>query len=443
MPTRFRRSAFFRFAVLLPLLVSGLAALLFVPIYREAVQHIRAEVIAAIDRESWDLEVEFHEGGVEGLIAAIDKRGERELDPRAVYLLLDAQGRILAGNWHGWPDAVPRDKRQWVAFQASDGEAVEGQVLPIFGARTLLVARRSPLVRFDEHLAVQLAWAALAVFAVSALAAMWFTSRLRRRLRGLAQGAEDIRRGDLGRRLSLTRRGDEIDALADRFNRTFADLERLVDGVRQVSNHLAHDLRRPLQLARQHLEVLSHSALEPQARAAIDASLIEVDDLLGTFAALLRLARLQAGGFELSEEVVDLARVVSDAGELFAPVAAESGRQVHLLVQACQLRGDRHLLFQALQNLIENALSHGAGDIDIELRANGILEVRDYGEGVPDEALSRLSERFYRVDQARTAPGIGIGLALTAAIAELHHGELRFANAKPGLRAQIRFSRLA
>lgn len=437
---RFRRSAFFRFAVLLPLLVSALAALLFVPIYQEAVQHIRTEVLTAIDRESWDLEVEFHEGGVEALIAAIHKRTERELDPRAVYLLLDERGEILAGNLERWPLEVSKSSREWVEFPESGG-SIEGQVLPLFGERTLMVARRTPLVDFERHLSVQFAWAAVAVLVFSAMAATWFTMRVRHRLRGLADAAEDIRAGDLGRRLSLSRRGDEIDALADRFNRTFADLERLVDGVRQVSNHIAHDLRRPLTHARQHLEVLAHtSGLDAHAREAIENSLAEVDNLLGTFGALLRLARLTAGGFERGDEPLDLAVVVADAVELFAPVAAETHRQIHLEVTTCELRGDRHLLFQAVQNLIENALGHGAGDIDIKLDGHGILEVRDHGSGVPEEALARLSERFFRVDSARTTPGIGIGLALVRAIAELHGGEVRFANAHPGLRVRVRFA---
>jgi signal transduction histidine kinase len=236
-------------------------------------------------------------------------------------------------------------------------------------------------------------------------------------------------------------RDDEIDALAERFNRTFADLERLVDGVRQVSNHIAHDLRRPLQHARQHLEILAHTpALDGDARIAIESSLAEVDNLLGTFAALLRLARLQAGGFERGDEALDLAVIVHDAVELFEPVVAAGGRHLRPVIEPCELRGDRHLLFQAVQNLIENALTHGDGDIDVHLSGNGILDVRDYGSGVPEEALSRLSERFYRVDHARTSPGIGIGLALVRAIAELHGGEVRFANAHPGLQVRVRFA---
>ena len=431
-------SAFFRFAVLLPLLISLVAGLIFVPIYREAVGHIASEVRSAIERESWDLEVEFHENGIDGLIDELDKRTERELDPRTIYLLVDNRDQVLAGNLARWPAAVPRLDHSWAQFEAEDGEHAEGQVFQLFGGRSLLVGRRSPLASFDEHLALQLGVAVIAVFLLSALAAAWFTSRMRKRLAGLAMDAEAIRGGDLGRRLVISPRHDEIDTLADRFNRTFADLERLVDGTRQVSSHLAHDLRRPLQAARQRLEELANShSLDADAEQTIQASIGEIDTLLATFAALLRLARLQAGGFERSERQIALDQIVADAVEMYQPVAADIGREIHTRVQPTSLRGDRHLWFQLLQNLIENALNHGAGQIDIELDPKQGLSVRDHGPGVSPDQLARLGERFYRADPARSSPGFGIGLALAAAIAEHHHARLSFENANPGLRARV------
>jgi signal transduction histidine kinase len=282
-----------------------------------------------------------------------------------------------------------------------------------------------------------MAWAALAVFALSALAAGWFTWRMRLRLRGLARDAEAIRAGELGRRLTLGPRLDEIDELAAAFNRTFADLERLVDGVRQVSSHLAHDLRRPLQLARQRLDALAHAQPPGTAtRDAIEASLGEIDALLGTFAALLRLARLESGGFERGTERIALERVVADAVDLFAPVAEAAGRQLCATLAPVAVQGDRHLWFQLVQNLIDNALQHGGGAIEVSLDAQSGLCVRDHGGGVPDAALARLGERFFRVDVARSTPGVGIGLALVRAIAEHCGASIEFSNAAPGLQVR-------
>jgi signal transduction histidine kinase len=435
---RLRRSAFFGFAVALPLVLGALSGLLLLPIYREAVEHIREQAHAAIERDSWDLEVEFHENGSDGLIDAIEQRQARELDSNTVYLLMDARQSVLAGSLSRWPDGVVAVDRAWVEFRSEDGEAIEGQVFKLFGERTLLVGRRSPLVSFDRSLALQLGWIVAALIVLSAAAAAWFTWRLRRRLRGLAADAEAIRAGDLGRRLVTSSRHDEIDTLAERFNRTFNDLERLVDGTRQVSNHLAHDLRRPLQAARQHLEELAHrSSLDGAARQAIEASLAEIDQLLGTFSALLRLAKLQAGGFERGGEWIELDRVVADAVELYTPVTAATGHALRAELQPVRIQGDRHLWFQLVQNLLENAINHGHSDIDVALDASGELSVRDHGPGVPDEMLARLGERFFRADPARSAPGIGIGLALARAIAEHHGATLTFENAHPGLRARV------
>lgn len=434
-----QRSAFFRFAIWLPLAIGVLAALLMWPIYREAVEHIRGEVRAAIGRDGWDLEVEFHEHGLAGLVARIDERVQRELDPGDLYLLVDAGGARLAGNLEAWPAGASRQDRDWVEFHTGDGRQAEGQVYRLFAGRALLVARVTPLASFDRHLAVQLAWTALAMLACAALAAAWFTARMRRRLRALASDADAIRAGDLGRRLPVAASGDEIDALAERFNAAFADLQRLVDGMREVSSHLAHDLRQPLQAARQRLEeLLLRSPPEAALREPVEASLAQIDQLLATFAALLRLARLQSGAYERSEEWLQLDRVVADAVELYAPLAEAAGRRVHARIAGCRLQADRHLMFQLLQNLLENALQHGAGDIEVDLGDDGTLRVRDHGPGVAPESLARLGERFFRADPARSSPGSGIGLALARAIAAHHGMRLEFEDAAPGLRATLR-----
>jgi len=432
------RSAFFRFAVALPLLIGGLVALLMWPIYREAVGHIRDEARAAIERDGWDLEVEFHEHGLAGLVARIDERVQRELDPGDLYLLVDHAGRPLAGNLGSWPVATDALDRAWVEFRSGDGHVAEGQIYRLFGGRTLLVARRSPLASFDRHLGVQLAWTSLAVLALAALAAAWFSWRLRRRLRALAADADAIRAGDLGRRLPVAAGGDEIDELATRFNDVFADLQRLIDGMRELSSQLAHDLRRPLQAARQRLEgLLANPQPDARVRSAVETSLADIDQLLSIFAALLRLARLQAGAYERSAEPLTLDRVVGDAVETYAPVVQAAGRRLRARIGACSVPVDRHLLFQLLQNLIENALNHGAGDIEVELSDEARLSVRDHGAGVPDDLLARLGERFFRGDPARSSPGAGIGLALVRAIAVHHGARVEFAQADPGLRATI------
>ena len=427
------RSVFVRLLVLLPLLLVVLAALWLWPSWREAVGHIESELEAAIEREGWDLQVEFHEHGIEGLVAAIGQRVERELDPRARYLLLDRDGRRLAGNLSAWPADFVADAEGYGRFAAVQGGEVAARRLELFGDRRLLVGRVSPVLAFESALASRLLTAALLLAVLAALATLWFASRLRRRLALLLREAEEIRRGDLSRRLLARGRGDEIDALTEAFNRAFGDLERLLRGAREVGAHLAHDLRRPLQHARRELEE-ALAAAPAEGQAALESSLARLDELDSTLGALLRLSRIESGDLGRDSEPVRLDAVAADALELLAPLAEAQGRPIRASLQPCTLSGDRHLLFQLVQNLLENAIRHGGGGIEVGTGATATLWVRDEGPGVDPEALPRLGERFYRADPARGTPGSGIGLALARAIAEAHGYALAFENLDPGFR---------
>lgn len=428
-----RRGALFRFAVGVPLIGALIAGALFVPIYREAVSHIRTELRTSVERDSWDLEVEFHEGGIEALKAAIAKRTERDLDPRAIYGLRDGAD-IIAGNVRNWP--LTRKGDAWRQFDLTDGNA-EGQIVRLFGGRELLVARRSPLQTFDQHLATQLALAVLAVFALSFGATLLMSRRLRQRVRRLGRAADAIRHGDLTRRLELSPARDEIDGLAERFNQTFADLERTVDGMKQVGGHLAHDLRRPLQGLKRRLESLLQRAPDRATENALIECIHELDELLETFSALLRLGKLEAGGYALHRERIDLGKIVGDAIEFLAPLAEQTGRRLLQEIVSVPYDGDRHLWFQLAQNLIGNAIAHGRGDIEVRLDAEE-FSVRDYGPNLDVGTLLQMGQPYFRADRARSTPGIGIGMALARAIAEAHGGEMLCENANTGLRVRVR-----
>jgi signal transduction histidine kinase len=422
--------------VLLPLLVAIVAAMLLWPGWREAVGHIEAELHATIEREGWDLQVEFHEHGIEGLVAAVGERVEREIDPRARYLVMDSAGQRLAGNLAGWPADFAADADGYGHYLEPGGIRVEARQIELFGARRLLVGRVSPVTEFESALAGRLLAAALLLTVLAGSASLWFAWRLRRRLAHLLHEAEEIRRGDLSRQLVARGRGDEIDALTEAFNRVHGDLERLLHGARELGAHLAHDLKRPLQHGRRELEDALASA-PAECRAALETSLLRLDELDATLGALLRLARIESGGLGRASENQRLDTVAGDAIEWLAPVAEAAGRRIESRLEACTLPGDRHLLFQLVQNLIENAIRHGAGVIEVGTRADGTLWVRDEGPGVPTEALPRLGQRFYRADPARGTPGSGIGLALARAIAEAHGGTLRFENLDPGFRVSV------
>ena len=226
----------------------------------------------------------------------------------------------------------------------------------------------------------------------------------------------------------MSTRGDELDLLAQRFNSAFDEIERLVDAAKHVSSAIAHDMRRPLIALRNALdEARRDRASDPALAARLEKLRGQTDELLRTFAALLSLARIEAGAAMPAREMLDLAAIAGDAIELYEAVAEAEGRSLCGELRPARVRGDRDLLFQVCQNLIENALAHGAGDIlvTVALEADEVaLQVSDQGRGVSDEALPRLFERFFRGDAARSAQGAGIGLALVKGIAEAHGGRV-------------------
>lgn len=439
MARRWSRSPFFRFALLLPAAAGLMIAALLVPLYTEAIHDIRGEVDAIVELEIINLEEQFHDNGLLGLTDVIQRRIASPIDPDAVYLLADSAGNRLAGNLDAWPAELPVKDDTPFRTTLPDGSALIGRVFLLFEGERLLVGRRSPLTVFRQHMIRQLIIAALGTTLLAGLMAWFFMRRMHRRLSALADGAGAVEHGALSHRLPVSAREDELDALAERFNHAFARIDQLMEASRHISSAIAHDMRRPLTRLRNQIEQARGQAQAlPELSSQLDQLLGQTDQVLRTFSAILRLARIESGALESERKPVALDELVQDVAELYEPVAESEGRALRATAHAVSISGDRELLFQALSNLVENALYHGGGDIAIDV-ADGPADrvrvsVRDHGGGVPEDALPRLFERFYRVDTSRTdSGGSGIGLALVAAIASFHGGEARVANAHPGL----------
>jgi signal transduction histidine kinase len=429
------------------LAAAAVLALALWPVYRESVDDLDKQVREAIAEEIQGLDEHYHEKGVEALVETIELRVRAPADPDAVYLLTDADGKVLAGNLKSWPIGVPQREHPWFSVPQPDGLELEGRVFELYDDRVLLVGRRSPLRRIDQHLRAQL-WSAtilglIACGAIGTVAILLFRWRISK----MAARVDAIESGDLTQRLPLSGTGDELDQLARRFNSAFDRIATLVDGTRHISSAIAHDMRRPVASLRNELDELSRdSRLDAASREArVNQAIERIDEMLATFSALLRLARIEAGSFGPRHDSVDLCALSQDAVDLYEAVAVERGMHIVAQLRPAVVTGDRDLLFQVAQNLLENAVRHGSGQIDVDLHTNtgASLIVRDHGPGVPPDALPHLFERFYRVDMARTSSGFGIGLALVKAIVELHGGRVRARNAEPGLAIEVELPRSA
>ena len=269
----------------------------------------------------------------------------------------------------------------------------------------------------------------------------WMLNRLERVNRATTR----IMAGDFGQRIATEGHGDEFDELAQNLNAMLERIERLLAGMRQVSEDIAHDLRTPLSRMRSRIEVaLMGSPNSEEARGLLEDTLRDADGLIETFNALLAIARAEAGAQHGDWERLDLAELARDVVELYEPLAEEGGITLRLDVHdAAMIQGHRQLVAQAIANLADNAIKYSppGETVIIATAAHPIpsVTVTDTGPGIPPEQRERAKQRFVRLDAQRSTPGSGLGLSLVDAVAKLHDAKLTLADNQPGLRVTLAF----
>nr|WP_245214589.1 ATP-binding protein [Pararoseomonas indoligenes] len=403
-----------------------------------AQEALRRQLDLVLAAEAEGLLRDYETYGLRGLSEAAEVYTRRR-GPLLV-LLQGPDGRLISGALPGAPQAL----RGFATLRPPGGAPLRalGAVLP--GGVNLLVATDLSSV---DRAALALAWTPPVAGGLAALVALGLgfllANRLERRLAAMNGAARAVMAGDLARRLPESSAGDEFDRLAETINEMLARIEALVAEVRQVTDDVAHDLRSPLSHLRQRLEAALARARDPAAdEAVLESSVAELDGILATFAALLRIARAEAGTGREGFTRLDLSALVAGVAEAYAPVAEEAGRSLDtVLAPGIAATGSAPLLRQALANLLDNALAHGAGTIHVALRPGPEIEVSDEGPGIPAEEREMAVRRFYRLDRSRTTPGTGLGLSLIAAVVRLHGGALILRDARqgpmPGLSATL------
>lgn len=389
----------------------------------------------------------YHEGGHARLLGELqDRIHDPDGDPDAVYALADAQGGSLLGRL---PEGrKPGRRGQWVEFNELSPEP--GQTLRVLAyvqtlktGEVLLTGQR--LQGQDQLLQVmqQAALLTLLIAAVVGGLVGWLISRwVGHRLRNLDATATQIGGGEMGLRVPLDHSGDAFDQVAQRFNAMLDRIEELLSGVRHATDHIAHDLRTPLTRLRNRLEDLRQQQTDPGVQLRLDKALAETDQLLQSFGALLRLARIEAQPLEGDAPLQDLRELADDAVELYAPIAAERGIRISAKLQTVTVRGDRDQLFQLLVNLLDNALKYAppGSEVTLSLEAQSdgaCLQLADAGPGIPEHERVRVFDRFQRLEAHRGSPGVGLGLSLVRAIVAHHGGHIELQDNAPGLRVRV------
>ncbi|MDB5448386.1 MAG: sensor histidine kinase [Phenylobacterium sp.] len=405
---------------------------------------LKRELDARIQSEAMALTKEYQIEGLEGVVQAVR---ERDRTPGALdYGVETSAGKPIAGRLAG---AVSRAGWSTLRVTEADGDADQVRVLTLSvgGGYRLLVGENIERISVLDGVVVRaFGLAFLGVIVLGAGSGFALSRDVHRRFGEMSAAAQAIIEGDLARRIPVRGSGDDLDALATTFNRMLDRISALMDSLRQVSNDIAHDLRTPLTRLRQRLEASLLTGRGEERETAIEAALGDLDAILDTFAALLRIAQIEGGARRAAFRQVDLGSISAAVVEAFAPSAEEERRSLGLAVkQPATVEGDPELLTQMLVNLVENGLRHTPPGSSVRVSVGrgpegAFLSVRDDGPGVPVEAREHLFDRFVRLERSRSTPGSGLGLALVAAVARLHDASVELIDASPGLEVKVSFA---
>ncbi|MCJ2039973.1 HAMP domain-containing histidine kinase [Methylobacterium sp. J-059] len=413
------------------------------------------QIVSTIDAEINGLAEQYNGGGLRRLISAVERRAA---EPGAsLYLVTTANGDHVVGNVGDLPASVLATPGQaetvYGRSRETQGRETHRAIVRIFtlpGGFRLLVGRD---VEERDRLRGVIAstfGTSLAVVVLLGVIGGWVVAgRVLKRVDAMTETAGTIMAGDLGRRLPVAGNGDELDRLAQNLNLMLERIGELMRGLREVSDNIAHDLKTPLTRLRNRADEALRGERSPDAlRAALDGVIEDSDGLIRVFNALLMIARLEAGNAREMMAPFDLGPSVRAIGELYEALAEERGQRLDVSApDGLIVDGNRELAGQALANLLDNAIKYGAearggspGGIVMaasRIGAEIVVTVADRGPGIPEAERGRVLDRFVRLEDARSAPGFGLGLSLVAAVVRLHQGRLTLEDNAPGLRVAI------
>jgi signal transduction histidine kinase len=446
-----------RLSALYLLLFTICAIVLIFYVTGESVRFLTAQTRESIDEEIVELNGAYQRGGIPALVRTIDRRSRQ---PGAnLYLVTDPAGRILVGNVEkiepgvlkreGWTQR-PFNYERFSEKENERAHPALAQIIALPNGMRVLVGRDlAEPERFRKVIRRSLILA-LGMMGLGALLIWYFVGRQAlRRIDAVSVASNRIMGGDLTGRLPVTGSGDEFDRLAANLNAMLGRIGELNDGLKQVSDNIAHDLKTPLTRLRNRAEAaLATKQTAPGYRAAIEDMIGESDQLIKTFNAILMISRLEAGYSQESVVEADLSEIVRDVIELYEPVAEDAGVKLsNRSMTPVKLNANRELIAQALSNIVDNAIKYSQGEVqapEVAVKlfnepASARIVVTDNGPGIPEEDRERATERFVRLEKSRSEPGSGLGLSLAKAVMKLHKGTLKIGSANPGLSVELEF----
>jgi signal transduction histidine kinase len=423
-------------------------------VYLSTSAYVRSRSDRAIMAEQMNLRGIYEQSGREGLIGLIRQRTADKAFAGHVYILSDPSSAALAGTPGEWPPTAMASSG-WTEFRAPGvspekvgSPLVRGMVDTFPSGDRLLVGRDiSDLDSFTGQIETAVISGVSLIFVLAGVASILVTRRTVGRIEQINATSRAIMASGLDQRIPLRGTNDEWDRVAENLNLMLDRIETLMGEVKQVSDNLAHDLRTPLTRMRGRLEKGYHSQhFDEDAQALIGDTIVDLDAVLRIFTSITRIAQIETRVRKGAFRTVNLVKIAHEVVELYDAAAEQSGTSLAMVGSGEVLAtGDRDLIFDAIANLVDNAIKHGrvGGQVVVAsetVNGSPVISITDNGPGIPADQHEQVFKRFYRLEQSRYTPGNGLGLSLVAAVARLHGARIEMFDNSPGLQFKLWFS---
>lgn len=404
---------------------------------------------SAVQREAGNLVAIDRAEGRDALIRALQLR-QKSGQRKAFHALLSPDGRTATANLPSWPDAAIDDWQLLDADVSFLGTEQDYTALSVErrlddGSRLIVGRDVEDIDDRDEIFSAAAAWLILIAAALAIGGSVAMGRAVGRRIDTVTQTARRVMAGSLTERIPLRGTGDDFDELGETLNRMLGRIEEAVEAVRRVSDNVAHELRTPLARLHADLDDLRDTQDEGERQRLAEQASAEAGRLQATFDALLRIARIESGRHLAGFKSVDLSTLLADAVEFHLPDAEAREQRIEShIAPGLTLDADPNLLFQAVSNLLDNAIKYGGNGGTVKVSAARVgavvtIEIADSGPGIPPAYREKVTERFFRIPDTAGEAGTGLGLSLVNAIVARHNGELGIADSAPGARISLTF----
>ncbi len=419
---------------------------------------ITQQLVETITAEVKGLAEQYREGGSKKLAQTIAQRSRRP--GPSLYYFGSQSGRKIAGSLNRVPTELRNGTRGaqfsyiWQQDEKRETRNAVGIPFRVEGGLVLIVGRDIEDQLNFIYAARKIFFISLGLIAAFGLGTgLWVSQNLLNRINTITDTSKSIMAGDLSERITLKGTDDELDRLSANLNNMLAKIETLMIGLREVSDNIAHDLKTPINRIRiKAEEALLDPAGEEAHKTALQGTIEEADNLIKTFNALLKIARLEAGADHEQTISVNLSNVISEVAELYEPLIDEEGMELKLSIEEKVLiLADRQLISQAMTNLVDNAIKYGSirtlspGQSNIvelsvkHIDDKAVIIVADNGDGISRADRARVLSRFVRLEDSRSKPGSGLGLSMVSAIVKAYKGTIQLEENNPGLKAILEF----